>query len=211
MKKIVVYDLEIQATIDNVKVGWKDYDKMGISVGCAYDYIAGEYKVFMEDNLQELVDLLNDADLVVAFNQIGFDNPLLRATCNVLSLQRRLKIDAELMNYDMLAESRLGAKADKFAKGFKLDDHLKATFGQAFMKTEDGANAPLLWQNAQLGKLVSYCLADVHRERMLFEHVWSNGRMSNGKGAPYEVRSPQAILGLVAGAPLHNSLIRVSE
>ena len=36
-KNIVVYDLEIKRTIDKINVGWKDFDKMGISVGVLFD------------------------------------------------------------------------------------------------------------------------------------------------------------------------------
>lgn len=209
MSTIIVYDLEIQTPIDNVKVKWADHDKMGISVGCAYDYNSGEYKVFMEDNLQELVDLLNASDLVVAFNHIGFDNPLLRATGKNLNLARQLKPDAELKLYDLLLESRKGSgwkEGDRFPTGFKLDDHLRATFGERLLKTEDGAQAPVMWQNAQLGKLISYCLADVHRERLLFESVWETGKMSNKKGVQHPVRTPQSILGIPPDKGLANSL-----
>ncbi len=55
----------------------------------------------------------------------------------------------------------------------RLDDHLMSTFGAANMKTAAGAEAPLMWQRKELGKLISYCVADVKRECMLFEHVWN--------------------------------------
>ncbi len=101
-------------------------------------------------------------------------------------------------NYDMLVESRAGAVVDMYARGFKLDAHLRATLGPEAMKTGDGGDAPALYQAGKIGELVSYCMADVHRERMLFEHVWSAGNLAcdhNG-WARHAVRRPQEALGL---------------
>ena len=73
--KIIVFDLEIKK---EMKTGadWANKAAMGISVGVAFDYASGEYRVFMDDNLQELVDLINDADLVTGSNICDFDLPV---------------------------------------------------------------------------------------------------------------------------------------
>jgi hypothetical protein len=161
---------------------------MGISVGAAYDYLTGEYSVYMDDNLPKLIDLLNSADLVAAFNHISFDNNLLAGVAEAngwpeLAIKR---------NYDMLVESRAGAKVDQYAKGFKLDAHLKATL--RIQKTGDGGDAPALHQAAKIGELASYCLADVHRERLLFEHIWGAGYVVCEHGS-HPVKRPQDVLG----------------
>lgn len=166
---------------------------MGISVGCAYDFSTGEYGVYMDDNIQALVDLLNSSDMVCAFNQVGFDLPLLREVGQSLKLERQLKPDSELINYDMLVESRAGAKVGQFEKGFKLDAHLKATLG--IQKTGDGAMAPDLYQAGKIGELTNYCLADVHRERLLFRHMWRVGNVTCDY-SKHEVRPPQELLGV---------------
>ena len=139
-KNIVVYDLEIKVPIEQCKKGWAGYDEMGISVGCAYDYLEGRYRVFLDDNMQELVDRLNEPEtLVVAFNHIGFDNKLLRGA------GFNLKVDEELRNYDMMAISKAGAGSkDKFHKGFRLDDHLESC--ELPRKTANGVMAPIWWQ-----------------------------------------------------------------
>jgi DEAD/DEAH box helicase domain-containing protein len=170
-KNIVVFDLEIKEEIGGI-ITWNDHDKMGISVGCLFDYQTGDTHAYMDDNIKELTDRLNRADLIVAFNQIGFDNSLMRAS------GQGLKSDSELPNYDILIEGRKAigwSESLPYPKGCKLDDFLKHTFGQQFMKTGSGALAPVLYKSGQLGKLVSYCLADVRRERMLFEHIYLTG------------------------------------
>jgi DEAD/DEAH box helicase domain-containing protein len=167
-KNIVVYDLEIENEIDHKNITWNDHHKMGLSVGALFDYMTGDYSVYFKEDIQELCARLNSAALVVAFNQIGFDNKLLRV------LGGDLRADGELKNFDMLQESRKSV-GGQFAKGLKLDDHLAATFGKEFMKTGHGEMAPKWWQEGKRAKVVSYCLADVRREKMLFEHIASNG------------------------------------
>lgn len=167
-QNIAVFDLEIKEEIDGKKITWNDHKLMGISVGVSFHYKTMEFHVFMDDNLEELPKLLNSCDLVSGFNITGFDNPLLNA-----SAQTKLRPDLPI--YDLLVESRLAAgwkKGDMFPKGMKLDDHLECTFGKKFMKTDHGANAPLLWKAGKLGQLTSYCIADVMREVKLFGHVW---------------------------------------
>jgi len=190
--KIVVYDLETKNS-PVTKDDWKNWAWMGISVGCAYDFSTGEYSVFLDDNLQALVDLLNSADMIAAFNHVSFDNNLLRGVGQAMKLERQLDRDDDLFNYDMLVESRAGAKVDMYAKGFKLDAHLKATLGPSAMKTGDGAGAPALYRAGKMGQLVSYCLADVHRERLLFEWIWETGRVSCEHGT-HAVKTPQEVL-----------------
>lgn len=184
-KNIVVYDLEIKKPIEECTYGWKSLNEMGISVGCAFDYRINRYRVFMDDNLQELVSRLNEPNtLIVAFNHVGFDNKLLRET------GYGLKGDNELNNYDMLLISRAGAKSESvYSKGFKLDDHLRAC--GLPMKTGSGELAPKLWKENKIGSVVDYCLNDVTQEKNLFEYIMKTGKMACAyRGDYYEVDLP---------------------
>lgn len=164
-----VFDLEIKNVIDGKEVTWDTYDKMGISVGCAFISKTGDYQAYMDDNLEELAKVLEESDVVVGFNIIGFDIPLLEVT-----LGRKLNLKKV---YDILYWSRKsvgfepGNRYESYPKGLKLDDHLSGTFGDTFMKTANGAEAPKMWQDKKIGTLVSYCLADVRRETALFQHI----------------------------------------
>lgn len=202
--KAVVYDLEIVNDIDKVNVGWTDFDKMHISVGCAFNYETGDYHVFLQDNLQGLIDMLDGAELVAAFNQKSFDNKLLAAEGRRLGLQVPDGFEDRLdkKSYDMLVESRRGAGVSTFAKGFKLDEHLHAIWGQEMAKTGDGAMAPRLWREGSIGKVIDYCLADVRRERQLFEWAWYGGQFRCASSTGHSVRRPQELLGLAVDARL---------
>lgn len=187
-KNIVVYDTEIKKPIEECSRGWSSHDEMGISVACAYDYRVDRYRVFMDDNMPELVDRLNEpGTVVVAFNHIGFDNVLLRAS------GLPLKSDSELLNYDMLVESRKAAGVSGFTRGFKLDDHLQAL--QLPMKTANGAMAPVMWQERRYGELIDYCLNDVTQERALFEYVVRFRELACAyRSTPYRVELPKYLL-----------------
>lgn len=190
-RNVVVYDCEIKKPVDGKTVTWETHHLMGISVACLFDYRTGDFSVYLEDNLPELAHRLNQADLVVAFNQINFDNRLLRAS------GLDLKPDSQLKNYDMLVESRRSigwSDGMQFPRGMKLDDHLEATFGKASMKTADGADAPGMYQRGEMGRLISYCLADVARERKLFERIWEKGHARTATHGERKFRHPLEML-----------------
>lgn len=186
-KNIVVYDCEIKEPIGSVKngtkIGWQSHELMGISVACTFDYETGDYDVYMDDNIELLAERLNRADLIVGFNHMAFDNQLLRKS------GLALKPDSELKNYDILFHSRKAAGGG-FLKGLKLDDHLRHMFGPQLVKTYNGADAPIFWQERKLGKLISYCLADVRRTRLVFEHIYLHGVVSTEAHGTRQVWSP---------------------
>lgn len=177
-RNIVVFDLEIKNVIGQNGVTWDTLDQMGISVGCLFDFKTLEYQVYMDDNLTELGERINQADLVVGFNILSFDLPLLSATLLHPSQEQPFRIRPNLAVYDILYWSRVSVgwnpddPLSRFPSGLKLDDHLLGTFGPALMKTADGAQAPVFYQEKKLGRLISYCLADVNREAKLFKHIW---------------------------------------
>lgn len=168
-KNVIIFDLEIRHPIGLNGVTWNTYDKMGISVGCLFDFQVMDYKVYLDDNLPEMTKRLNSADLVVGFNIEDFDIPLLNAHAP--------KVKEDVKTYDILWKSRYatGMKDPKFLKGMKLDDHLLGTFGASEMKTGDGAMAPVWFQEGKLAKVINYCIADVKREAKLFHHIVKNG------------------------------------
>jgi len=171
-QNIVVYDLETERLVgsscNGTKITWDNVHLMGVSVAVLFDYRDCDFKVYMDDNMYDLVQRLQTASLIVGFNHIKFDNEVLRGEFN-------LKCDRELHNYDLLIEGRRGIgwqKGQKTPVGCKLNDFLVGTFGRQFAKTGDGADAPKLYKDCKFGKLTTYAIADVSRTKLLFEHVW---------------------------------------
>lgn len=127
--------------------GWKDFVGMGISVIGVYDFREKKYRVFLEDNLNELQVLIDNRAFAIGFNNESFDNKLLAA--------HNINIPEE-KSFDLLKAIKevIGTQ-----KGLGLGAIHEANFNTS--KTGDGALAPILWQQKQYGKVIDYCLNDV--------------------------------------------------
>ena len=215
--KVVIFDIETKELIRKGSKIDKDYETLGVSVACAFNYETGEYSAYFDDNLHDLWDLLLGADLISGFNIVSFDAcalmgaiyhneaPHLTEGVDREGLYKVLEQQKESIRsrmYDLYYEVKTGAKADQYARGYNCSATLRATLGEEADKTGAGMDAPRLWQEKQYGKLTSYCLADVHRERSLFEYAWKHQTMralgyKEGK-EDIKLRSPQERLGLLA-------------
>lgn len=169
MKDIVYFDLETQRSFGDVG-GAKNKDKMGISVGVAYSTRTGKYHVFGENQTDELVDMLIKADLVVGFNHLYFDYPVLQGY-TILDLPN------QTINLDMLIELEkiLGHR-------IKLDAIASATLGTG--KSADGLDALRWWQDYKksgdpepLMKIAEYCCYDVKVTKEVHEYALKHGHL----------------------------------
>ena len=75
-KNIVYFDLETQKSADEVG-GWSHIAKMGMSVGVTFSTARGDYKIYGEKQVNDLLADLQRADLVVGFNNLRFDYEVL--------------------------------------------------------------------------------------------------------------------------------------
>lgn len=239
--KITVFDLETKLS-PGTDCKWDEKDKMGISVGVGFSYVTGEQTTYLDDNIHGLWLSLIEADLVTGFNILEFDIPLLRETLRLkikavaqakylfgptdseAKVQCFEGIDARLnqesaditkKSYDIFPVSKAGAKSAKFDKGFRVDDHLKALYGDKWLKTGHGSMAPQLYKDGKMGELISYCMGDVHRERLLFEQCWYSGQLRsmgyrNGDEA-YPIEQPQSRLGIPLNWRLPFTLFPTSD
>ena len=87
MKNIVYFDLETMHSADDVG-GWGHIDKMGMSIGVTYSTVNGRYSIYAESEVNDLIEELQRADLVVGFTHIRVDYRVLEG-CGV-ALQRRI-------------------------------------------------------------------------------------------------------------------------
>ncbi|MBS1793390.1 MAG: ribonuclease H-like domain-containing protein [Acidobacteria bacterium] len=148
--------------------GWKDYANMGIACIGVYDYTADKYRVFGEYELDDFQELLDAHDVAVGYNNISFDNNVLRA--------EKVNI-SDSKSYDLLAQiyAALGSRQ----KGCKLDDVIKANFPGDAGKTMNGADAPLFWQRGYTTKVIDYCLSDVRLTKKLLDRILRHGWIRN--------------------------------
>lgn len=188
--QIIVYDIEIKKAIlgrneepiEGIEYcqGWSDHTGMGISSITAYDYAKNRMRVFMDDNMGEFALMVQEADLIVGFNSIAFDNKVCRA--NGIAIP-------EGRDYDILVELWAAAGlprhfAGKQSGGFGLDATCDANFG--LKKTGNGALAPVLYQRGQYGALLDYNINDVYLTARLLDKIIAQKGVLNDPRDPGE-------------------------
>ncbi|MEP6820852.1 MAG: ribonuclease H-like domain-containing protein [Chthoniobacterales bacterium] len=154
-RDIVYFDLETQRTANDAG-GWDRKGNMRMSVGVVFSTATGSYEVFSEARVQDLVERLRRADLVVGFNVLNFDYHVLMGY-TVLDLIHELPT-ADLM---LDVEQRLGHR-------LALDSIANATLG--VRKTAVGLDAIRWWREGRLMDIAEYCCFDVKVTKLVHEH-----------------------------------------
>lgn len=181
-RKTVIYDCETYRCIPTGNLspdleycqGWNDFQGMGISVIGAYSSWDDRYHVYLEDNFLDFQALINQAEEVVGFNSLSFDDQL----CAAHGLEVKT-------TYDILCQVRVAVgMPPQYVKGvtrrgYSLEELAKANLG--YGKSETGAIAPELWQRGQRGRVIDYCLGDVDITRKLYEGKSQLIDPTNGK------------------------------
>ncbi len=153
-KNIVYFDLETQKSAEEVG-GWGNISKMGMSVGVTCNAISGEYKIYGEKQVNDLIADLQRADLVVGFNNLRFDYEVLHGY-TALDL-------TQLPTLDMLVvlNETLGHR-------LSLDSIATATFGVE--KTAEGLQAIEWFKQGKLAEIAEYCCYDVKITKLVHEY-----------------------------------------
>ncbi len=153
-KNILYFDLETQKSADEVG-GWGNIAKMGMSIGVTCSSANGEYKIYGEKQVDELIKDLQRADLVVGFNNLRFDYEVLHGyTSFDLSQLPTLDMMVELQN---TLNHRLS-----------LDSIATATFGVE--KTAEGLQAIRWFKDGKLAEIAEYCCYDVKITKLVHEY-----------------------------------------
>ena len=154
MPNIVYFDLETQRTANDVG-GWDKKRDMGMSVGVTYSTASGEYQIYSEKRVDDLVNELLRADLVVGFNVINFDYEVLMGY-TILDLPHQVR------TLDLLVE--LEKKL-----GHRLSLDAVATASLNVGKTADGLDAIRWWREGKMAEIAEYCCYDVKVTRLVHE------------------------------------------
>ena len=85
-RDIVYFDLETQRTANDAG-GWMRKGDMRMSVGVIFSTATGRYEVFGEAQVNQLIERLRRADLVIGFNVLNFDYHVLMGY-TILDLDR---------------------------------------------------------------------------------------------------------------------------
>ncbi len=154
MKNIVYFDLETKKSADEVG-GWDKISQMGMSVGVTYSTGSGEYQIFGEHQVDDLIRQLQRADLVVGFNNLRFDYEVLHG---YTALDMR-----QLPTLDLLVDLQ-----NRLQHRLSLDAIATATFG--IEKTAEGMQAIQWYREGKLMEIAEYCCYDVKITRLVHEY-----------------------------------------
>jgi len=162
MPNIVYFDLETQKSAAEVG-GWGNKRDMKMSVGVTYSTGLGEYKIYDEAHVNDLVNQLMRADLVVGFNIINFDYDVLTGYTPLdLTQVPALDLMADL-------ETTLGHR-------LSLDAVAKSTL--AAPKIADGLIALKWWKEGKVLEIAEYCCFDVKITKEVHEYGQKYGEVS---------------------------------
>lgn len=153
-KNILYFDLETKQSADEVG-GWGNISKMGMSIGVTCDSASGEYKIYGEPQVDDLIRDLQRADLVVGFNNLRFDYEVLHGY-TTLDL-------SQLPTLDMLVELQ-----NTLNHRLSLDSIASATFGVE--KTAEGLQAIRWFKEGKLAEIAEYCCYDVKITKLVHEY-----------------------------------------
>src|SRR5436190_12982557 len=144
-RNIVYFDLETQKSADEVG-GWDKISLLRFSVAVTYSSGRGNYKIYGEEQVNDLVTELQRADLVVGFNNLRFDYEVLHGY-TALDLR-------QLPTLDMLVELQ-----KVLPHRLSLDSLANATLGVE--KTAEGMQAIRWYREGKLLPIAEYCCYDV--------------------------------------------------
>ena len=161
MNNIVYFDLETQKSAAEVG-GWDRKRDMLMSVGVTYATGDGQYRIFGESQVDDLVKQLMRADLVVGFNIINFDYDVL-TRYTPLDLMQTPTLD--LMK-DL--EAKLGHR-------LSLESLAVPTLGAP--KVADGMAALRWWKEGKVMQIAEYCCLDVKITKELHEYGKAKGEV----------------------------------
>lgn len=162
MPNIVYFDLETQKSAEEVG-GWHRIRDMRMSLGVTYSTERGGYRIYPESEVNELIDELRRADLVVGFNTLRFDYEVLQG-------------HNEFFDYDQLNTLDMLVEVQKqLPHRLSLDSIAHATFGVE--KTSEGLQAIRWYREGKLVEVAQYCCFDVKITRMVHEFGTQHGQI----------------------------------
>ena len=159
MKNIVYFDLETQKSADEVG-GWGNIRDMRMSVGVTYSTARGSYLIYGEKQVNDLIEELRRADLVVGFNNLRFDYEVLQGHNEFFDYTQVPTLDM-LVELQKILQHRMS-----------LDSIANATLGVE--KTSEGLQAIRWFREGKLLEIAEYCCYDVKITKLVHEYGAQN-------------------------------------
>lgn len=170
--KILIYDCEIIKCIPDRNglrktglkycQGWDDHANMGISLIGAWLSWDNSIRIYPQGAFAAFQKAVNEAELIVGFNSLSFDDKLCRANGIEIST-----------DYDLLSEVWAAAGMPRTytygqtRAGYKLENLAQANLGRG--KSGSGELAPELWQRGKEWEVARYLTDDILITKAIFQ------------------------------------------
>lgn len=167
--KRLIYDCEIVRPI-RCNDDWRNWEYLGLSVfGCHANWLPADqqWQAFtVDDNFAGVQPLIDQAEEVIGFNSLQFDDPLCEA--------HGIRIST---TFDLMREVRRAAfepLTGRCTPGYNLrrlaESNLSMHRYQVQQKSVTSpGQVPDLWQAGEKQRVINYCLNDVFLTKELFE------------------------------------------
>ena len=151
--RTVLFDVETKRSAEEVG-GWHNLHRLGVALAVTCHMEENRFQVFREGDVPGLIDVLRSADMVVGFNVLGFDYPVLSGYIGE-DLRRTLPTLDLLEQIERVVGKRLG-----------LSHLAEATLGSS--KSADGLQSLAWYREGRFDLIESYCRHDVEILRDLY-------------------------------------------
>lgn len=139
-----------------------DYSQLELSVVAIHDSDTNEYTAYTKEELPQLWPILEKADVLIGYNSISFDVPILNKYYpGDLTKIRSLDLLVEVYN-------ALGRR-------LRLQNLAEATLKVG--KSGDGLKAVEWWQQGLVEKVKEYCIQDVKVTRGIYDYALEHGKL----------------------------------
>jgi len=149
----VVFDIETQKSFKDIDR--KKIHLLKVSVVGLYDSSRDVYEAYEEKELLKVDEIFRKADVIIGFNSIGFDMPIL-APYLFTPVENFFQVD--------LMEEIQKVRGHRVALQSVAEATLKSH------KTGDGLGAIDLYREGRIEELKSYCLNDVKITKEIYEY-----------------------------------------
>lgn len=168
MRKIV-FDIETKNIFQDV--GSRNPEDLDISVVGLYDSETNSFLSFTQEEFPQMWPYFQKAELLVTFNGLYFDIPLL----NKYYKKEGLGDLTEHKHLDIFKEVKQVS-----GRWLKLDKIAEGTFG--VRKSGDGLEAVKWWREGKVDEIRKYCLDDVKITRDVYEFALKNKKLLYKEG-----------------------------
>ncbi len=176
VKRFGVLDIETRRSAQEVG-GWGRAYRMGVSCAVLFDSGINDFRVYLEAEIETLVQDLQALDLVIGFNIKGFD----------------YKVLSGLVSFDFTTIPTLDLLVkvhERLGYRLSLDALARCTLGRS--KSADGLAALEWWKQGEIHRIIEYCKQDVEVTRDLYLFGQEHGYLVFQNKAKKEVCLPVA-------------------